>query len=566
MLDITPQLISLGGLFTGRLFRIPQYQRSYSWERKHRTDLFEDIETSLAKGKEHFMATIVGLRQEKTTTIALQNHNFVDIVDGQQRITTLIILYKAISNVLSETNDEEKQAKQEIEKTLIKQKYILLLLQTNQNASDYFMNYLREGVLIPANQAKTSADRNLLEAIADCEKIVEKWKTDEIGLIKITEHITNNIKFVYHEINDESLVYSVFEVLNSRGLEVSWLDRLKSILMSIIFDQGCHDASTLDAVRVSWSTIFQTIGTLPVNTEILCFAATLLNENTSKILSDEDSVKSLRKRSEDDCPKVIATISWLEKVAQSVVKVHVNTREVALKKIKQARLVAVAIDLRNDLTAKDKENLHVFCSKAAFCIYGIGRKDARTAVGDYVKLAGEIYRKKLPKEQIENKLSSIIANAIPDLEEKTRQLAHSDCYSKWRNELRYLLSKYEEYLSQKSGQDIKNNEQWSRIWESSASSTIEHIQPQASGREYVDYLGNLFLLPPGINAKLGKKPPADKVDAYRATGFVMSKDIIKSLPQWNKNTVRQRGEEIARWAEGYWCSLVKSPPPDSTRP
>ena len=250
----------------------------------------------MANKKEHFMATIVGLRQEKTATIALQNHNFVDIVDGQQRITTLIILYRAISKALSETNDEEKQAKQEIEKTLVKQKYILLLLQTNQDASDYFMNYLREGVLIPANQAKTSADRNLLEAIADCEKIVEKWKTDEIGLIKITEHITNNIKFVYHEISEESLVYSVFEVLNSRGLEVSWLDRLKSILMSIIFDQECNDTSTLDAVRVSWSTIFRTIGTLPVSTEILRFAATLLNENTSKVLSDEDSVQKFEKK------------------------------------------------------------------------------------------------------------------------------------------------------------------------------------------------------------------------------------------------------------------------------
>ena len=111
MLDITPQFISLGGLFTGRLFRIPQYQRSYSWERKHRTDLFEDIETSLANEKEHFMATIVGLRQKKTATIALQNHNFVDIVDGQQRITTLIILYRAISKALSETNDERKTSK-----------------------------------------------------------------------------------------------------------------------------------------------------------------------------------------------------------------------------------------------------------------------------------------------------------------------------------------------------------------------------------------------------------------------------------------------------------------------
>ena len=554
---LKPEHLDLGKLFTGRLFQIPEYQRSYSWGKKQRTELFYDIETSYKNKAKHFMATIVGLKRD-TTTIALKEHSSVDIVDGQQRITTLIILYKAIGKVLNKTN-EEKQAKQEIENTLVKPNSTLLLLQTNHDTSNYFANYLRKGIRRPANQAKTSADLNLLEALDDCEKKVEVWKDEKVNLMKLAQHITNKLMFLYHEIDEESLVYSVFEVLNSRGLEVPWFDRLKSTLLGMFFECG-RNVGMLREVHASWARIFQVIGTLPVSAEILSFAATLM-ENGSRVLPEADSVNFLRKKSEGSHSKIIATVSWLEEVAKSVVKIHTNTREVSLNKIKQARLVAVAIDLHDDFSEKEKSDLYSYCSKVAFCIYGISKKDSRTAVGDYVRLASKIYRKELSKEQIESRLLLIIKNVVPSFKQVFQRLPETDCYNKWHNELRYLLSKYEEDLSLGAGLDIKNNEQWSRIWESSPAKTIEHIQPQISGSEYIHYLGNLFLLPPGINAKLGKKPPVDKAAEYEATGFRMSKDIVKALSKWDENAVRERGEKIAKWAEEKWGSLIKSPTP-----
>jgi len=67
MIDIQPQHVSLDQLFYGRLFRIPQYQRTYSWHKRQRQDLFEDIWHAAEKERSHFMATIVGLRREKRT-------------------------------------------------------------------------------------------------------------------------------------------------------------------------------------------------------------------------------------------------------------------------------------------------------------------------------------------------------------------------------------------------------------------------------------------------------------------------------------------------------------------
>src|SRR4030042_1574967 len=105
MIDIQPQHVTLDQLIYGRLFRIPQYQRTYSWHRKQRQDLIEDIRRTWAAGQErsHFMATVVGLRREKRT-IMTKEHQVIEVVDGQQRITTLILLLKAIVKAIDRSD------------------------------------------------------------------------------------------------------------------------------------------------------------------------------------------------------------------------------------------------------------------------------------------------------------------------------------------------------------------------------------------------------------------------------------------------------------------------------
>ena len=99
-MSIQPKFLTLTELLGSRLFRIPQYQRAYSWERKHRVDMFEDIR-ALAGHEErtHFMATVVGLYREKKT-IVTDEYSVIEVVDGQQRLTTLVILLKAIEKSL----------------------------------------------------------------------------------------------------------------------------------------------------------------------------------------------------------------------------------------------------------------------------------------------------------------------------------------------------------------------------------------------------------------------------------------------------------------------------------
>jgi len=558
MINIQPQHVTLDQLFYGRLFRIPQYQRTYSWHRRQRQDLFDDIRRAAEKERSHFMATIVGLRREKRT-IMTKEHQVIEVVDGQQRITSLILLLKAIAKALDRSEPSANRIGQEIDETLVKpDKASLLLLQTNHDISHYFADYLRTGSHLQPELASTLADRELLSAIEDCEKFVADWQDAGNSLEDLVGLLKNRLTFVFHEIGDEALVYTVFEVLNSRGLDVSWFDRLKSMLMALVFEAETGNKNEIiDEVHRLWTDIYRCVGLrLGLSTESLCFAATLRTSYShSRPLGEEEAANLLRDQSKDEPAKVIETTKWLKAVTEAVDQLLADHRRNAVTEIKQARMVATAVYLRSDFTEDEKAEILRRWENVTFRIYGMFEKDARTAVGDYVRLAWSIVKGRLSAEQALERLSSIGA-AFP-IARAVENLRGADCYTYWGEELRYFFHRYEEHLAREAGQNF-NNEQWSRIWQSSAADSIEHIRPQ-SYRASLDLdpdvhrLGNLLILPPRLNSKLGAKAPEDKADDYRKTGLLIAQEVAESLRGWNSDSIVERENTLLEWALQEWA-------------
>ena len=92
-MQLSPLHLSVAKLLDGRLFQIPDYQRAYSWQKRQRQDLFGDIEEAHRSSREHFMATVVALARERRI-IAADELQAVELVDGQQRITTTQIRWR----------------------------------------------------------------------------------------------------------------------------------------------------------------------------------------------------------------------------------------------------------------------------------------------------------------------------------------------------------------------------------------------------------------------------------------------------------------------------------------
>jgi hypothetical protein len=354
----------------------------------------------------------------------------------------------------------------------------------------------------------TAADQNLANGIAECEEFVADWPNrTQTTLIDLLAIVRNRLTVIFHEIEDEALVYTVFEVLNSRGLDVTWFDKLKSLLMATIFEHGDKGSKqeTIEELHELWKQVYATIGLRQtLNKETLRFAGTLRAEQCpNRPLSEEDAVDVLANRCAKTPKQVVECTKWLLKVTQAEDQLLANHRLAAVTQIVQARLVAIAITLRNFGELRESEILRSW-ERVTFRIFGFGGEDARKKVGEYVRLAWRIINENLAPPVIHEELRKIGAD-FP-IDEAVKGLSNTDCYQGWTEQLRYFFFRYDEYLSTAVGQEL-NASQWNKIWADEPSRSIEHIRPRSKGSDdpktsgiFVHRLGNLMMLPPGLNS------------------------------------------------------------------
>ena len=577
MFNVPPKFLTLAELLEKRLFRIPPYQRTYSWGSKERRDMFNDIDQLKSSSEtSHFMATVVGLHKEHDTVrIVTDRYDRIDIVDGQQRLTTLVITLKAIAEKLaslledaktdvillerpifsppSDMNDDDegetitrtqlKRELRQLQELLVKpDKLSLVLLQTNHDRSLYFTNFLREGTLPDVSDALTLADRELLRAMRDCRNFVSRWGNP----IELLHLLKNQLWFIFQEISDEEEAHTIFEVLNNRGLQVSWLARLKNSLMKVVFtkNQG-NRVEHIDDLHQIWGEFYGTVGLHEgIDTEALTFAATLKYQSNRSVSNEEKAVNALMDEVGMDAAKAIKISEWLVKVVRAVSRLYSEIRKPIIN-VKHARLLAVSIILR-DFPEKEERELLEQWEETVFRIFCLGDENARNRIGDFVTLAREVL----------NNLdlgSSDISKRIRNLRTGYEIKIYSDCYTKWQEELRYLLWRYEEYLAESSGQTFSKKE-WDQIWKESTTDSIEHILPQSKQWTVgisVHSIGNLLLLPPRKNSELGNKDPKDKADAYLKTRLLIAEEVAITIQNfgWDENQILIREHELIEWIE-----------------
>ena len=115
------------------------------------------------------------------------------------------------------------------------------------------------------------------------------------------------------------------------------------------------------------------------------------------------------------------------------------------------------------------------------------------------------------------------------------------------------MYRHDEHLALKAGQTL-NDSQWNKIWAEEPAKSIEHIKPQSSGVSYMHHLGNLMMLPPGVNSKLRATDPSKKKETYRTCGLLSSIEVAKLIDKgtWNEVAVKARAQTLLSWARTQW--------------
>lgn len=571
---IEPTYANLQKLFADRVFRIPAYQRFYSWQSRQRSDLFSDIKklSTSASDQHHFMATIVCNRTGETKAIGTAEYTVNDVVDGQQRLTTLIVLLKCIELSLSEGVERE-----ELANILVKRDGLLILLQTNNVNAHLFNAFIREGKKTDRKDVKLKSDLNLVQAIQDCTNFVKAWQQTR-PLADLMRLILHRLGFVVFDTVDARAVYTLFEVLNSRGLAVDWLDKTKSTLMGRAFElSGSTIAAqaAIEELQKVWGKIYDKLAEEDVpGEEVLRITSTLYyGTEQGKPRSADDSLDVIR----DACslPKHPEEMSMrLLRVAELTTEVYRNIQWNVVTDILHARVLAVALFLAGGVTNQEREMLFEQWERVTFRIFGLLQKDSRTKVGDYVRLASRIVKGD-PNYQSFNQIMTALKELgaeYPITDAIGQGLLRPDLYSVSPEVCRYVLWNYEEALAHAKGPSATVDEhERSRIWELRAADSLEHIFPQSLATGWKDKtgekpfnletinanvhrIGNLMLLPQPLNAGAQARPFTEKKPLYEQHHLRMI-DEVCSLEDWTLDSIDGRELVFAEWATKRWADI-----------
>lgn len=285
-------LVPLKELFSNKIFRVPDYQRGYSWEKKQLEEFWDDI-CSLAKGQSHYtgLITLNKLDEAELSNEKWNNEtSLIDerkdssplslyyVVDGQQRLTTFTILIKELltflesKGITSFNNEPLDNIKDKYFSTKSNSGITTVYrfgYDTDNPSHNYFTKKILENEVVSDTSLYT---HNLDFAQKTFKKNIQLLYAENGNNISVLETLFENIvdglKFnVYHIENNNFNSFVAFETMNNRGKELSKLELLKNRLIYLTTLFTNHSDKEKNSVRQTinntWKNIYKYLGQIP---------------------------------------------------------------------------------------------------------------------------------------------------------------------------------------------------------------------------------------------------------------------------------------------------------------
>ena len=285
---------SLDSLFKEKIFRIPDYQRGYAWQKNQLKDFWEDL-INLSGDRSHYTGVLTlkavdadKIRVDDNEYWLVEDHSYkmCHIVDGQQRLTTFVIFLQSFIDVIKMLDENFGKSDQEIYiteslnlKEVIK-RYLYKIKPTGDQYRTYKFGYMVDNPSYEYLRYKifnedgspsikeTFYTLNLKNAkLYFYEQLKELYsKFDLIGLQEIYKKLTKRFLFNEYVIKDEFDVFVAFETMNNRGKRLSNLELLKNRLIyltTLYTDEELDDAerhSLRVAINDAWKEVYHQLG------------------------------------------------------------------------------------------------------------------------------------------------------------------------------------------------------------------------------------------------------------------------------------------------------------------
>jgi uncharacterized protein with ParB-like and HNH nuclease domain len=546
----------------GKKYKIPEFQRDFSWSEENWEDLWQDlIYVFEDKEEQHYMGAIV-LQNTK------DRKTFI-VVDGQQRITTLSLFVLAISKHIKdliEKNIDKKNNEERFKKILdtyigeksLSDLYYKSKLTLNENNDSFYQSRILE-FKEPDNYAKLRDSEKLIyNAYKYFYKKIKEYFSEISGskLGEFLEKTLEGLIFIQITVDDDISAYTVFETLNARGVELTTTDLLKNYLFAIVASLG-KSGIEFKILKENWQQIVDTVGLkkFPI------FLRFYLNSK-QEIVRKERLFKEI-KRHVQTPKEAIELIDVLKKTAYLYAAIlnpnddfwldYPNQKEIR-QSLSELKLFGVTqpiplIFAINNFKKEWLPQLLKLLVSISFRYNVIGKLNPNLMEKVYNKIAMKLYNKEIKNfSEIKELLKEIYVNDDTFVNIfKSKEISTS---GKNKSLVKYILTKIENQISEKEYSYSDSN------------FTIEHILPENFDQEwnelfsneaekYIYRLGNYTLLEEKKNKLVGRKHFYEKKEVYKTSQFKLTNQEL-NYDNWNIANLNQYQNKLARYAKSIW--------------
>lgn len=531
-----------------RQYQIPVYQRNYDWKKDNCLELFNDVINAYEKERTHFLGTVVQVQQDEEGGLK----HYI-IVDGQQRMTSIYLLLKALYDKSDEIDKEEIKGllfNESSSHDFDKQEKNKLKLKPIKTDNEQFLFLMND------KQDKMDRNSNIwinydyFCSLID-EKIKQEYKIKNIlNGLKRLEIVMISLK----EPNDDPQV--IFERINSTGEDLKLADLIRNYLLMT-------DVNMDYLFEEYWLPAETKLGKSEINKYFLTYIIFKLGE-----VKEDEAYQQFKKWADSSNfshEDIMKELKYYSKFYAAFVgfsndySKEINNYLSAYRSLKQSTMYPFLFSVFDDYERRVIDEEIVLQILQFYLNYTIRRLvvgiPSNSLRGLYRSLYKRIFKSEALKDNYLETVYSFMAvdlaytkDATPSDTTFKEKLMSENIY-KNRSLCKYLLSILENGVNA-----IKE------IVQIDSDTTIEHIMPQNKDNEdwrreigenfdvvydrYLHTLGNLSLT--GYNSELSDKKFKEKVDMIKAKSkFVVLNQDVVDKQNWNEKTITARADRLS---------------------
>lgn len=551
-------------------YRIPRYQRHYAWKKSHNEEFWEDTITESCG--DYFIGSMIVFEATKDS---------VDIVDGQQRLTTITLLLVALRDAFAAEGHEDlaQGLHRFIERRDVNNKLRYVLM--TQSSSPYLQEHIQKREQADTPEANPSPEEkdlatafeffseeldSVIGAIRSDPSLSEKKQKDAIRsrLIEVRDKVLG-LQVILVRVDNEDDAYIIFETLNSRGMDLTVSDLLKNYLLRglknknadvdihrdkfnsihVLFQESERPIDVNRFIHHSWLTRDQYVSLKKLFPRIKRATKSVNDkkELLGKLVEDSKLYRAIHEPESydwnDHDAELVPSLQALDdfRVTQplpfvlAVLRARILIGSISLKQSKRALRAVECFHFMNTSIAQHSSSGGI---SQMYASHARGLLEASTSQARDMSL-----------KTIGDKLRDRLPNRDEFIEEFVN-LRFSQEHTTQKKLIQYVLRSH--YAKHASGGKPDFN-----------SMTIEHLAPQKprGGRPMQGFerIGNLILVDQATNDKLGNRSFAKKRPVLQAAakGQLWVEPWILAQSTWSKEKIDERGRRLAEEAyEEIW--------------